>query len=594
MKLLKIASLLLLISGVSAQAEASYAISTFGDIKYPPNFKHFEYVNPDAPKGGTIILPDIGKFDNLNPYILKGSSASDLGLLFDSLMQTADDETSTSYGLIAQSVEYDDSNTWVIFNLNPKAKFSDGSQITADDVVFTFNTLMTKGHPIYKIIYGVIGSAEKLGKHRVKFTINSPENKEAKLIIGQLPVLSQAYYDKVEFDKTTLVAPLGSGPYLVEKVEPGRSITYKRNPNYWAKDLPVNVGRYNFDKIRHEVYMDVYVAIQALKSGAVDLRYENVAKNWANAYNIDVVKSGKIKKELIKHEIPQGMQGFVFNTRQSKFSDRKVRQAVALTLDFEWMNKNVFYNAYTRTHSYFSNSIYASSGLPTGKELEILEKYRDQLPPEVFTTEYSLPESDGSGRIRERLIEARNLLAEAGWKIRDGKLKNDKGEAFTIEFLIEDGSTFERLLPSVMKNLDVLGIESKTKEVDVSQYQKRVEGFDYDMIVGSWPAPLSPGSEQVNYWHSSSADVKGSRNFIGIKSPVVDALVEGILKAEDKDTLVATTHALDRVLLWNNYVIPNWYIDSFRIVHWDKFGKPSFMPKYDTNFGMYNWWVKPR
>jgi microcin C transport system substrate-binding protein len=592
MKFVRLAFLLLAISGVSAHAEISYALSTFGDIKYPPYFKHFDYVNPDAPKGGKIILPDIGKFDNLNPYILKGTSANDLNLLFDTLMQTADDETSTSYGLLAESVEYDDSNTWVIFNLRPQAKFSDGTPVTADDVVFTFNTLMSKGHPIFKIIYGSIGSVEKLDDRRVKFTIKNPKHKEAKLIIGQLPVLSKAYYDKVQFDKTTLVAPLGSGPYLVEKVEPGRSITYKRNPDYWGKDLPVNRGRYNFDKIVHEVYMDVYVAIQALKSGAVDLRYENIAKNWANAYNIEGVKSGKILKEKIKHEIPQGMQGFLFNTRLPKFSDRRVREAIGLTLDFEWMNKNIFYNSYTRTHSYFSNSIYASSGLPEGRELKILDKYRDKLPEEVFTKQFSLPVSDGSGRIRDRLVKARDLLADAGWKIRDGKLTNDKGEKFKIEFLIDQGSTFERVLPAIIKNLEVLGIDANMKEVDVSQYQKRMEAFDYEMVVSTWPAPLSPGQEQMNYWHSSSADVKGSNNYIGIKNPVVDALVERILKAKDKDTLVASTRALDRVLLWNYYVMPNWYIDSFRIVHWDKFGKPDVMPKYDTQFGLYNWWTK--
>ena len=596
MRLFKSIATAILITLAASNADAevihSNAISVYGDIKYPENFKHFDYVNPDAPKGGEIVLPDIGAFDNLNPYIRKGRSPTDINLLFDTLMANSEDEIATSYGLVAKSVEYPNSNEWIIFHLRNNAKFSDGSPITADDVVFSFNTLKDKGHPLYKIYYGEIAKAEKLGRYDVKFTFSNPENRQLKLIIGQLPILSKKYYDKVQFDKTTLTAPLGSGPYLVDKIVAGRTIVYKRNPNYWGKDLAVNKGKYNFDKIRHEYYLDTYVAIQAFKSGVVDLRYENIAKNWANSYNIDAVKTGRIIKEKIKHEIPTGMQAFAFNLRKPEFQDVRVREAIAQTLDFEWMNKNLFYGSYTRTNSYFSNSLFASSGLPEGKELEILEKYKDKLPAKLFTEEFKLPVSDASGRIRDRLIYAKNLLAEAGWKIKDGVLQNAKGEPFEIEFVIQQGSTFERLMPPLAANLSVLGIKTKIKEVDTSQYKKIMEDFDFDMCVASWGQSLAPGTEQMDYWHSSSADVKSSNNIVGVKNPVIDELVLKIIKAQDKETLVATTKALDRILLWNHFVIPNWYIDGFRLLYWNKFGRPEIMPKYDSNFGLYNWWRK--
>ncbi len=576
----------------TAEVVHSHAISVFGDVKYPYNFRHFDYVNPDAPRGGTIVLPAIGTFDNMNPYILKGRSASETNLLFDTLMANANDETATSYGLVAQSVEYDTDNQWIIFHLRPQAKFSDGSPITAEDVVFTYDTLKEKGHPIYKLFYADIGKATALGKRSVKFEITKPENREAKLLLGQLPVLSKKYYENVTFDKTTTVAPLGSGPYIVGKVDQGRSHTYKRNPDYWAKDLPVNVGRYNFDRIRYEYYFDTNVAIQAFKSGAVDLRYENIAKHWANSYNIPQVRNGQIIKEMIPHEIPQGMQAFALNMRREKFQDIRVRKALTLALDFEWMNKNVFYNAYLRSDSFFSNSIYAAKGLPEGRELTILEKYRGQIPDEVFTTPYSLPESDGKGHIRERLIEARALLEEAGWKIKNGRLTNDKGEVLTVEFLMDQGSTFQRIWPALNENFRILGIRGRLREVDTTQYQKLVEQFNFDMIVASWPVSLSPGTELVNYWHSSSADIPGSRNLSGVKDKTIDSLIGRILRANNKDSLVASVRALDRVLLWNYYVIPQWYIGSFRILYWDKFARPETMPKYDVRFGLYNWWAK--
>lgn len=578
----------------ASETSIIHAVSTYGDIKYPPNFRHFDYVNPNAPKGGQIVLPAIGSFDSLNPFILKGRTGADTDLLFDTLMSSSHDETATAYGLIAESAEQPEDNTYIIFNLRPEAKFSDGSQVTADDVIFSFNTLKEKGHPQYKILFAEIKSAEKLSDFKVRFDFSNPKTRELKILIGSLPVLSKAYYSKHEFNKTTLEPPLGSGPYMIERVDPGRAIVYKRRDDYWAKDLPVNKGRYNFDKIRHEYYLDVNVAIQAFKSGAVDLRYENIAKNWANAYNIPAVRDGKIIKVKLPNEIPSGMQCMTLNLRRDKFKDVRVRKALNLALDFEWMNKNLFYDSYTRTDSYFENSIYASSGLPEGKELEILQQFQDQLPQEVFTQEFKLPASDGSGRIRDRLVEARKLLEEAGWHIQNGALTNDKGEQFEMEFLIQQGSSFERVMGPFQRNLQILGIKSYLKSVDTSQYKQLLDNFEYDSFITTFAQSLSPGTEQMAYWHSSSADTKGGMNYLGVKNPVIDKLVEQVIAASDKETVIATTHALDRVLLWNYYVIPQWHIGAFRLLYWDKFEHPETLPKYDSGFGLMTWWVKSK
>ncbi len=584
-----------LLAGSNAGAEEaikSHAVSIYGDVKHPVDFLHHDYVNPNAPKRGTLVLPALGTFDSLNPFILKGTKAEDANLLFDTLMSASEDETATNYPLIAESVEWPSSNEYIIFNLNPAAKFSDGTTVTADDVIFSFNTVMEKGHPFYRMYYADISKVEKLDDHKVKFSFKNSNNKELKLILGQIPVFSKKYYSNVDFEKTTLKPPVGSGPYMVESLQQGRSITYKLRPDYWAKDLPVNKGRYNFDRIRHEYFKDTNVVIQALKSGVVDLRYENIAKYWATSYNIPQIKSGKIKKEKLAHQIPQGMQGFAMNLRKDKFADIRTRKALTIALDFEWMNKNLFYDSYTRRESYFDNSIYKATGLPEGKELEILEPFRAQVPAEVFTTAFKLPKTDGSGHMRRQLLEARKLLEEAGWKIKNGKLTNSKGEAFTIQFLLQNGSSFERVLPSYMGNLKILGIDSSIKLADTSTYKKLTDDFDYDMIINSWPASLSPGNELWDYWNSGSAEIKGSQNATGTKNPVVDDLVKQIIVAKDKETLVATVKALDRVLLWNYYAVPQWGITSFRIVYWDKFAHPEVTPKYDGQFGLWTWWFK--
>jgi microcin C transport system substrate-binding protein len=565
------------------------ALSMYGDLKYPPGFKHFDYVNPDAPKGGTVKLASIGTFDNLNPFILKGVAAAGLGGTFDTLLIGSADEPFSEYGLIAESIELPADRSWVIFNLRPEARFHDGSAITADDVVWTFDTLKSKGHPHFRSYYSRVAKAEALGPHKVKFIFSEGNNRELPLIVGQLQVLSKAYWSKREFDKTTLDAPLGSGPYEVASVEPGRSISYRRVKNYWAAKLPVRVGQYNFDTIRYDYYRDASVALEAFKAGQYDFRLENVAKNWAIGYDGPALAHGLIKKEQIPNQVPTGMQAYVYNTRHAVFQDRSVRQALAYAFDFEWTNKTLFYGAYTRTKSYYSNSELASRGLPSPAELKILEPFRGQEPDEVFTQEYEPPTTDGSGDIRANLITALKLLQGAGWSVQNGRLVNDKtGQPLAFEILLFQPE-FERVTLPFVKNLERLGIKANVRTVDASQYQQRMDNFDFDMAVASWGESLSPGNEQIDYWTSKSADVPGSQNLAGIKDPVVDKLVDMVIAAPDRQSLVDRTHSLDRVLLWGQYVIPQWHIQDFRVAFWDKFDRPKVSPPYDLGFD--GWWV---
>lgn len=566
----------------------THAIAMYGEPKYKEDFKHFDYVNPNAPKGGAVKLAATGSFDNLNFFLLKGVAPAGISMITESLTTRSDDEPFSQYGLIAETMEVPEDRSYIIFNMRKEAKFQDGSLVTADDVVFSFYTLKEKGHPVYKTYYQDISSVEKLDDRRVKFVFSNTKNRELPLIAGQMPILSKKYYDKVDFEKTTLTAPMGSGPYKVAAVDAGRSVTYKLDPNYWGKDLPVRIGTNNFDTIRYDYYRDDTVAVEAFKAGEYDFRQENIARNWATAYDFPALHNGKAKKEEIGHSIPTGMQCFVFNTRRGKFADKKLREALNMAFDFEWTNKNLFYGAYTRTNSYFSNSEFASSGLPQGKELEILSEYKDQLPEEVFGKEFVLPVSDGSGQDRKLLVAAKNLLEEAGWKVKDGKLVNQKGEGMNIEFLINSPS-FERVIAPYIRNLEKLGITGKIRMVDTAQYQKRLEEFDFDVIMNVFPESMSPGNEQLDYWSSARADINGSQNYIGLKNKVVDALVDKLLAANDKESLVASARALDRVLLWGYYVVPNWHIRSFRIIYWNKFGKPDVQPTYSLGFD--NWWI---
>jgi len=562
----------------------------YGDLKYPAGFKHFDYANPEAPKGGNVKLAAIGTFDSLNPFILKGVSAAGIGGIFDTLTVGSSDEPFTRYGLVAESIEMPQDRSWVAFTIRPEARFHDGSPMTVEDVIWTFEALKTKGHPFYRAYYAQVVKAEKAGDRKVKFFFGPGENRELPLITAELPVLSKTYWGKRDFEKTTLEPPLGSGPYRVEAVEPGRSITYRRVKDYWGAKLPVNAGRDNFDTIRYDYYRDLIVALEAFKAGEYDFRQENSAKSWATGYDSPALTKGVMIKETIRHQIPTGMQAFIYNTRRPFFQDRRVREALGYVFDFEWLNKNLFYGAYTRTRSYFSNSELASSGLPDAEELKILEPFRGKVPEEVFTKEYQPPKTDGSGNIRDNAGEALKLLGEAGWTIQNEKLVNAKGETMQFEILLDD-SSFERVALPFAKNLERLGINARVRTIDTAQYQNRLDGFDFDMIVNVFGQSLSPGNEQRDFWSSESANIRGSRNLIGIKDPVVDKLIDLVIKAADRKSLIARTHALDRVLLWGHYLIPNWHLQLFRVAYWNKFSRPPISPKYDLGFD--TWWIDP-
>jgi len=570
--------------------EPRNGLALFGDLKYPAGFQHFDYVNPAAPKGGGVKYDAIGTFDTLNPFTLKGQPAAGVGAMFDTLMTPSEDEPSSSYGLIAESVEVANDKASVVYNLRPQARFWDGSPITPEDVVWTFDTLKAQGHPRWRLYYADVLKAEKTGPHQVKFTFRNGANRELPSIVGELPVLSKAYWSGRDFAKTTLEIPLGSGPYKIDSFDPGRSVTYRRVPDYWGKDLPVNVGRNNFDVIRYDYYRDQTVALEAFKAGAYDIRVENVSKNWAIGYDGPALASGLIKKEQIPNKVPQGMQAFGFNTRRPIFQDARVRRALGYLFDFEWTNKALFYGAYTRTKSYFSNSDLASSGLPGPDELKLLEKYRGQIPDAAFTEAYAPPTTDGSGDIRDNLRAALDLLAQAGWNVKNGQLVDAKGTPFRFEFLL-DQPEFERVALPFIQNLARIGITANVRTVDPAQYENRMQNFDFDMTVMLYPESLSPGNEQRDFWTSESGKHVGGRNLLGIASPAVDDLVSLIIEAPDRQSLVTRVHALDRVLLQGYYVIPNWHFPYFRVASWDKFARPAVSPPY--GLAIETWWVDP-
>jgi len=559
--------------------------------KYPANFQHFDYVNPDAPKGGSLRQAGFGGFDSLNPFINKGVAADDLGLIYDTLTHHSLDEPFTEYGLVAEKIEKAPDNAWVRFYLRPEARFHDGQPVTAEDVKFTFETLMSKGAPTYRGYYADVDRVEIEGPLKVRFVFKHAGNRELPLIVGQLPVLPKHWWAERDFSKSNLEIPLGSGPYRVAEVQAGRSIRYERVKDWWAKDLPVNRGFYNFDTRRIDYYRDNTVALEALKAGQFDYWLETSAKNWATAYNIDAVANGQLIKEEIANHNPAGMQGFIYNTRRPLFQDRRVREALGLLFDFEWANRQLFNGAYTRTRSYFDNSELASVGLPSPGELKLLEPLREQIPPQVFSDEYQPPVTDGSGIIREQQRRAYQLLQEAGWRIEGDQMLDAEGKAVSFEFLLAQ-TEFERVLLPFKRNLSDLGIDLVIRRVDVSQYINRLRSRDFDLIVSGFGQSNSPGNEQREYWHSSSADNPGSRNFIGLKDPAVDQLVEGLINAGSRQSLIEHTRALDRVLLWGHYVIPNWHIKTWRVAYWNRFEHPKVTPQYDI--GLNTWWVRPQ
>jgi microcin C transport system substrate-binding protein len=587
------ASIALAISSTPGMAEPQHGLSLFGDLKYPANFQHFDYANPDAPKGGVVKFAAIGTFNTLNPFQLVGNKEGSEGQIFDTLMTPADDEPASSYGLVAQTVEVAPDKSSVIYTLRPEAKFQDGSKITPDDVVWTFDTLRTKAHPRYKLYYADVLKAEKIGDNAVKFTFRTGDNRELPSIVGEMPVLSKAYWSKIDFGKPLQEPPLGSGPYKIASFEMGRSITYQRNPNYWGKDLAVNRGRFNFDTMRYDYYRDPSIALEAFKAGQFDIRVENVSKNWAVGYDSPALSAGLIKKELIPNQVPQGMQGFAFNTRKALFQDPKVRDALTYLFDFEWTNKNLFYGAYTRSRSYFSNSELAATGAPSADELKLLEPLKGQVPDEVFTKQYDPPKTDGSGDIRDNLRAALKLLGEAGWSLKSGKMVNAKGEPLQFEFLLsQDQADFQRVVLPFSQNLKRIGIDMAVRSVDPAQYENRMQSFDYDMTIIVIGESLSPGNEQREYWTSATADEKGGQNYMGIKNKAIDALVDDVINAKDRAGLVTATHALDRVLSWGHYVVPNWHFPYFRVASWDKFARPKVSPPYAL--ALDTWWITPQ
>ncbi|SVA66054.1 uncharacterized protein METZ01_LOCUS118908 [marine metagenome] len=567
-----------------------HGMSMFGALKYPLGFNHFEYVNPNAPKGGLVRMEARGTFDTLNSFTIKGSSAAGLGLIYDTLMESSRDEAFAEYGLLVESALVANDLSSVSFILRKQARWHDGKPVTADDVAFSLDILKSKGAPFYRFYYANVEKAEVLSPHKVKFIFKGRKNRELPLIIGQLPILPKHHWQGRDFERTTLEPPLGSGPYKIGKVDPGRSITFERVADYWGRNLGVNKGRYNFDAIRFEYYRDTTVALEAFKANAFDFRQENTAKVWATQYNFPAIANGKVIRETLANNNPTGMQSFAFNVRKSKFQNRRVREALALTFDFEWANKNLFFGQYTRTRSYFSNSELAATKIPTGSELRFLEPLRGQIPAEVFTKEFKLPETDGSGRSRRQLRQAKRLLETAGWFVKDGKLTNgETSEVMALEFLLVNQG-FARIVAPIQRAMERLGIKVKVRVVDTSQYINRIRNFDFDVIVGSWGQSLSPGNEQRDFWGSAAADRPGSRNYIGIKDPAIDKLIDHIIFASNRGELVAASRALDRVLLWNHFVIPNWHINSYRIAYWNRFSRPAIKPKYGLGFSD-TWWV---
>ena len=572
-------------------AKAKHGLSAFGDLTYPPDFQHFAYVNPDAAKGGTFSLMGWGgvtTFDSLNNYILKGDAAQGLELLFDTLMTRAADEPDAAYGLVAKSAEVAPDGMSVSFTLRPEARFNDGSPLTADDVVFSFEMLKTKGHPIYAQTLADVVKAEALDPHTVRYTFKGSLTRDLPLTVADLPIFSKAYYTKHDFAQTTLDPPLGSGPYTVGDVKQGRTISYNRNRNYWAKDLPVNRGRWNFDEIRFEYFRDRTAGMEAFKAGTYDFREEFTSKVWATEYDFPAIRAGKVKKEVLPDETPSGTQGFFLNTRREQLKEPLVRKALDLAFDFEWTNRNLFYSLYTRTQSYFENSRMKAMGEPSEPERNLLENLATQVSPETLGSAYVPPKTDGSGSIRDNLEQAGKLLDQAGWTIKNGVRVDAKGEPLKLEILNFEPA-FERVTAPFVKNLQLLGIDASMRMVDPAQYQRRLKSFDFDITTERYQMRNTPGVELRSYFGSAAASMDGSLNLAGITDPAVDALIERVIAAKSRDELETAARALDRVLRAGHYWVPHWYKASNTVAYWDKFSRPATKPRFDRGI-LDTWW----
>ncbi len=566
----------------------AHALSMLGQPKLPADFKYFPYVNPDAPKGGEVALSAIGTFDSFNGFIVRGTAPEQLGRIYDTLLMPSADEAATAYGHLAQTVELPEDRMWVAFELRPQARFNDGTPVTAEDVVWTFNTLLKDGRPYYRQYYADVKEVVAESPSRVVFHFKSNQNRELPLILGEMPILPKHWWQGRDFAKPLTDRPLGSGPYRIDRFEFGRTIVYRRVENWWAKDMPTGRGLNNFDAIRIEYFRDATVALEAFKAGQIDCRRENIAKQWATAYDFPARQQGLVKLEEIPHHLPTGMQGFAMNTRRPLFKDKRVREALAWALDFEWANKNLFYGAYARDLSYFGNSDLASSGVPEGAELALLEPFRDQLPAELFTQPFRLPVTDGSGNNRKELARALELFKQAGYEVKDRKLVGPDGQQVSFEILLSEPS-YERVALPYTQTLAKIGIDARVRTVDPAQYQRRLDVYDYDMTLASFGESESPGNEQTAYWSCAAAGQEGGDNVMGVCSKVIDALVDKVVNAKDRDAQVAAARALDRVLLWNWYLVPNWHLQYFRVAHWDKFGWPDV--KIRSGYVFDDWWV---
>ncbi len=572
----------------------AHGLAMHGAPKYPSDFAHFDYVNPNAPKGGTRTTEAIGTYDSFNPFIIRGNPATGVALLYDTLTVQAADEPFTQYCLLCDTMEVPDDRTWVQFTLRDDARWHDGMPITADDVIFTFNTLREQGAPFYRFYYADVVSADRIDDRTVRFDFGDVQNPELPLIIGQLMVLPKHYWDGRDFNSTTLDPPLGSGPYRIADFEPGRFIVYERVSDYWGEVHPTQVGYYNLDTIRYEYFRDRTISREAFKAGDLDLWVENSSSQWATAFDTPAVRAGLIVRDEIPHQRAQGMQGYVINLRRPLFEDRRVREALGLAYDFEWLNQNISYGLLKRTDSYFDNSELGSTGLLADAdpvEQAILEQYRGRVPDEVFTEVFEPPQTDGSGPrgIRGNLRKAKQLLEEAGWVIRDNNLVHgESGERFEFEILLNSPAAERSALPYA-RNLERLGITATVRVVDASQFRNRIDEFDFDLVTGIWGQSLSPGNEQREFWGSEAALRSGSRNLIGIQDPVIDELIELVITAPDRETLVQRTRALDRVLLWGHYLVPHFHVAEDRIAYWDKFGRPEATPLRGTQ--LQTWWI---
>jgi microcin C transport system substrate-binding protein len=583
----------------SAQAKTwKHGLSLFGELKYPDGFKNFDYVNPQAPQGGTVRQIAFGTFDNFNSVVsgVKGSIAMGTELFTEALMTEALDEVSTEYGLLAEAVSYPDDFSSVTYRLNAKAKWHDGKPVTPEDVIFSFDAFKTNS-PQLGAYYRHVTKAEKTGEREITFSFDGPGNRELPQIVGQLPVLAKHWWtgtdkngNKRDVTQTTLEPPLGSGPYRLKEFQPGRSIVYEKADNYWGKDLNVVIGTRNFQQIRYEYFRDSTVALEAFKGDQVDWRTENSAKNWATSYDFPAVRD----KRVVLEEFPVTnlgiMQAFVLNTRRDKFKDPRVRRAFNFAFDFEEMNRTIFFGQYKRIGSYFEGTELAATGLPEGKELAILQTVKDKVPAEVFTKPYTNPVGGNPQAVRDNFRQALALFREAGYEIKDTKLVDAKtGAQFTVEFLVDDPQA-ERFVLFYKPSLERIGIVVNARIVDAAQYENRLRQWDYDIVVGSWGQSLSPGNEQRGFWSSAAADQPGSRNLIGIKNPAIDTLIDRVIFTKDREELVAATKALDRVLLWNFYVVPQWTYPFVRTARWDRFSHPQIMPKYGRSAFPTVWW----